>query len=164
MGNSIIRKWSELRGLPVVIPSQGRKVGVVEDFFFKAGTGAIDSLLVQAGIQGYYALPASGIKAVEQDAISLPNEEVLMRALPVLPRGSSLLSYKVVGESGAEVGKVGEIWLGVTPPVALHIAALDIIGLDGKSSSRTRRITGEDVLHFRQNLVVIDDQDARRLR
>ncbi len=33
-----IRKWSELKGLKVAIPSEGRNAGEVEDFYFQPGT------------------------------------------------------------------------------------------------------------------------------
>ena len=32
-----IRRWSELKGLKVTIPSEGRNVGEVEDFYFQPG-------------------------------------------------------------------------------------------------------------------------------
>ena len=164
MDGNVIRKWSELRGLPVTIPSQGREIGVVENFFFKAGTSAIDSLLVQTGLQGYRAVPASGISTIEKDKITLPHQQVLLRAIPVLPTGSELLDYKVVGESGTEVGKVGEIWIAVNPPLTLRVAAIELTQPANKQSGRAKRITDEEILRYQNETIVIDDQDARRLR
>lgn len=157
VNTSNLKKWSTLRGLSVTIPSQGRKAGVVEDFFFKAGTGTVDSLLVNTGLQGLRALPASGISSVTENAVTIPHEEVLIRALPVLPSGNGLLSYKVAGETVGEVGQIGEVVLEITPPV-MRIASLEL------ADKRGKRILGDEVLHYHQGVIVIDDQDARRLR
>jgi sporulation protein YlmC with PRC-barrel domain len=157
MNTSVLKKWSALRGIAVVVPRQGRKVGVVEDFFFKAGTGVVYALLVDTGVEGMRSLPTSGISAVTDDSVAIFNAEMLIRALPPLPTGSSLLSYKVVGESGIEVGTVGEVVLDIEPPV-IRIAALEL------AEKRGKRVLGDEVLHYHQGLIVIDDQDARRLR
>jgi sporulation protein YlmC with PRC-barrel domain len=164
MDTSMFRKWSELRGMAVTIPGEGRKVGVVEDFLFKAGTNEVDSLLVRIARQEQRALSTWGISAIEKDAVTLPHDQVLLTAIPVLPSGNSLLTYKIVGEGGTEVGSVGEIWLAVKPPVAMHIAALDLASPAGKRDGHARRIAGDEVLHYTNDTVVIDDQDARRLR
>ena len=157
VSTSTMKRWSALRGLSVIIPSQGRKAGVIEDFFFKAGTGNVDSFLVNTGLQGLRALPTSGISSVTDTAITIPHEEVLIRALPVLPSGNGLLSYKIAGETVGEVGQVGAVVLEITPPV-MRIAALELAG------KRGLRILGDEVLHYHQGVIVIDDQDARRLR
>lgn len=164
MDTNMFRKWSELRGIAVTIPGEGRKVGVVEDFFFKAGTNEVDSLLIHRGLQGHFSLPARGIRAIEMTAVTLPHEQVLLRVIPILPSGNGLLTYKVVGESGTEVGSVEEVWLAINPPLALRIAALELASPAGKRAGHPRRVGGDEVLHYRNDTVVIDDQDARRLR
>ncbi len=164
MENNTIKKWSTIRGLPVALPSQGRNVGVVADFFFEPGTNAVDALLVQTPLHGMRALPASGISTIEKDKVTIPNEQMLLVALPALASGNALTTYKVVGESGTQVGTVSEVWLGITPLVALRIAALDLVTGPGQSNSRAKRIGEDEILHYSQETVVIDDQDARRLR
>src|SRR5712692_6120363 len=46
--NKLIRKWSDLYGLPVV--TGGKKVGTVEDFYLEPGTNAIRSLRINTGV------------------------------------------------------------------------------------------------------------------
>src|SRR5690349_12944587 len=52
---SSIRNWFDLRGLPVTIPTEGRNVGTVEDFYYKVGTNAIYALRVKVGFSGFKA-------------------------------------------------------------------------------------------------------------
>src|SRR5436305_14144903 len=113
--NQALRRWSELRGLPVTIPSEGRKAGRVEDFYFQTGTNAIYALRVNVGILGYRVLVASAIKTIERDAVTIANEEMLMKEQPggQLPRvsGQRLLSYKVMSENGTFAGTVNDLLL-----------------------------------------------------
>lgn len=159
--NGAIRTWSTMAGLPVTTPTKGQKLGVVEDFYFEAGTNAVDSLMVNTGLLGYRALPVSAIKVVEEEAVIIDTAQAFLRELPPLPTGKSLLTYKVAGESGAEVGSVGEIYLGVVPTVAMRIAGIELASSKGK---RAKRFSADVVLHYRQNTVILDDQDAKRLR
>lgn len=164
MGNDLSRKWSDIRGLALTIPSAGRRVGTVEDFYFKYGTGAIYSLLINIPILGQRALPVTGISTIERDAVTIPNQEVLLTALPPLPKGNNLLTSKVVGESGAVVATVSEVLVGARPPGAMWIAGFELVSASGKPFNRPRRITAMEVLHYRPEMVIITDQDARRLK
>ncbi len=164
MQSNAIKKWSTIRGLPVTIPTQGRTVGTISDFFFKPGTDSVDALLVHIPLQGMRALPSSGITTIEKDKVTIANEEMLLSALPPLSSGNALTSYKVQGESGMQVGFVNEVWLGIALPAALHIAALEIVKERGQSNAQSKRLSGDDILHYKQDCIIIDDQDARRLR
>jgi sporulation protein YlmC with PRC-barrel domain len=159
---STIRKWSDIYNLAVTIPSEGKTAGIVQDFYFKAETNAVYALLVHTRLSGDLALPVIGIKNVGTNAITIPNEEMLLRALPPLPQGKDLRGSKVVSEDGAEVGTIGEVWLAVDPPISMHIVALE---LAGGHASRSRSFSADDVVRYAEdNIVVIYDRIARRLR
>src|SRR5579859_7387144 len=94
-----IRKWSELRGLPVVIPAQGRSTGTVEDFYYKLEINSIYALRIKPSMfgEGYRVLSASAIKSIERDAVNVVSDTMLIAEansghLLELPTGSSLLS------------------------------------------------------------------------
>lgn len=156
-----IRKGSSLLGMPVTTPGGGLKFGVVEDFYFKEGTNALDSFLVNRGLQGYSSLPITAIKTVEPDAVIVDTAQAFINALPPFPTGKKLLTYKVVGESGEAVGNVGEILLAVIPPVAMRIAGIELKNSNGRQG---KRFSADDIIHYRQNMVVLTDQDAKKLR
>jgi len=165
--NQALRRWSELRGLPVTIPSEGRKAGTVEDFYFQTGTNAIYALRVNVGILGYRVLMASAIKTIERDAVTIANEEMLIKQQPggQLPEvsGQSLLSYKVMSENGTFVGTVSDLLLGVVPPVALRVAAFELgSGPEGRFS-RPKIVDADEVVGYQDNVIVILDQVARGL-
>lgn len=156
-----VRKWTDLRGLPVTIPGEGRKVGTVEDFYFKLEVNSVYALRVNAGVYGYRALMASAISAIRPDAVTIPNENMLIDErndgqLPVFPLGSTLFGRKVVSESGAELGIIRNILLAIDPPVALHIESFQ---LDGG-----RIVSAEEVTDYAGDTVFILDQAAKRLR
>src|SRR5258708_11660265 len=111
--NRAIRKWSELEGLPVTLPKGGKKLGTLEDFYFKPGTNSIDSFLVNTGLSGYRSLPITAITEIGRESITIVNEEGFISRLPLFPPGQSLLTYKVESESGIEVGRVGAVLLAV---------------------------------------------------
>lgn len=155
-----IRTWSNLSGMAVVSPTRGYTFGTVEDFYFKAGTNAIDSFLVNRGIQGMKALPVSAIVSVEKDAIVIRNDQAFIGLLPALPTAQKLLDYTVVSESGDTVGAVSEILVGVEPLVATRIVGFDFV----TSGKRKKRFSANDILHYHTNSITITDQDAKKLR
>src|SRR5215470_17424108 len=123
-----LRNWLDLRGLPVIIPREGRRVGIVDDFYYKEGTNAVYALRVKSGFLGFKVLATSAISTIELRAVTVASEQMLIDEsnsgdLTQLPLGSNLLAYKVLSESGAFLGTVGNILLATYPPVALHIAA-----------------------------------------
>ncbi len=155
-----IRSWFELRGLPVTIPGEGRSVGTVDDFYYKAGTNAIYALRVKTGLSGFKALAASAISTIARDTVTVASEEMLIDEsnggdLTDLPLGNNLLFYKVLSESGTSKGTVGNILLATYPPVALRIAAFQLAA--GKTFS------AQEVTQYEKGLIYILDKAAKRL-
>src|SRR5258708_29298094 len=72
-----IRNWLDLRGMPVTIPREGRKVGTVDDFYYK-DTNEVYALRVNAGIYGFKALASSAISTIERNAVTVANAEMLI--------------------------------------------------------------------------------------
>ncbi|HLZ59150.1 MAG TPA: PRC-barrel domain-containing protein [Ktedonosporobacter sp.] len=162
MSNSkAIRPWSEIYSLDIVIPSEGRAVGKVVDFYFKDGTNAIYALCVRTRLQGDLALPVTGIKSIDANAVTIPNEQMLTRALPPLTRAQDLLGRAVVDEKGKNVGSIGEIFLATDPPVALRV-----VGFGRAATNRfsSRKFTADEVIRYDDDAVVIYDAAARRLQ
>jgi uncharacterized protein YrrD len=154
------RSWFELRGLPVTIPGEGRRVGIVDDFYYKDGTNAIYALRVKTGLSGFKALSASAISTIMQNAVTVASEQMLIDEsnggdLTEFPLGSNLLSYNVLSENGTSLGTVGNILLATNPPVALRIAAFQIAG--GKTFS------AQEVTSYGKSEIYILDKVARRL-
>jgi hypothetical protein len=139
-------------------------VGKVKDFYFKPGTNSVDAFLVDTGLLGYRALPITAIKDVGRESITMVNAEGLISQLPPFPLGQSLLSSKVVSESGKEVGRIGSLSLAVDPPEALRIAGFELAPDVSKRTKSPRRFDANDVLDYMKNSIIISDQDARRLR
>src|SRR5436853_414460 len=157
--NEIVRKWSEIRGRKVMLPSEGRAVGTVVDFYFKPETNYVDALCVRTRLQGDLALPATGISSIGKDAITIPNAQVLLRALPPFPKGENLLSRKVSGERGADLGTVGDVLIGFRPPV-LWIAGFELT----KGRHSLKVLDADDVMEYREDALVVQEQAARSLR
>ena len=157
-----IRHWSELRGLPVVIPSQGRSAGTVEDFYYKLETNSIYALRVKSSTFGDGAriLSASAIKSIERDAITIDNNNMLIAEvnsghLLELPTGSSLISHVVKNEDGDEIGRVGSVLVATDPPVALRIAAYQL--------ENGRQFSANEVTEYDGNVIYILNKAASRL-
>ena len=158
-----IRKWSELKGLKVAIPSEGRNAGEVEDFYFQPGTNSIYALSVRTRLSGIMALPASAIKEIVSDAVIIDSEQMLSRRIPPFTTGTTLLSSKVRGEDGKEVGIIADILIGVIPPVALHVAGFEVADASGKRSNRRKVLDADAVTHYGEGNLLVDNQTARRL-
>ena len=155
-----IRNWFDLRGLPVNIPSEGRSIGTVEDFYYKVGTNAIYALRIKTGLSGFRALAASAISTIEQNAVTIASEEMLIDEsnggdLTELPLGNNLLAYNVLSESGTSLGTIESILLATYPPVALRIAAFQLAG--GKTFS------AKEVTDYGRGEIYILDKVAKRL-
>lgn len=155
-----VRTWSNLSGMAVMSPTRGYTFGVVEDFFFKAGTNAIDSFLVNRGIQGLKALPVTAIVSIEKDAMIIRNDQAFIGLLPGLPTAQKILDYTVMSENGDEVGAVSEILVAVDPLVATRVIGFDFI----TRNKHKKRFSANDILHYRANSIIITDQDAKKLR
>jgi len=155
-----IRNWFDLRGLPVTVPSEGRRVGTVDDFYYKAGTNAIYALRIKTGLSGFKALAASAISTIEQIAVTVASEEMLIDEsnggdLTDLARGNNLLTYRVLSGSGTSLGTIENILLGTYPPVALRIAAFQLAG--GKIFS------AKEVTSYGRGEIYILDKVAKKL-
>jgi len=155
-----IRNWFDLRGLPVTIPSEGRSVGTVDDFYYKAGTNAIYALRVKTGLSVFKALTASAISTIDQNAVTIASQEMLIDEsnggdLTDLPLGNNLLGYNVLSESGTSLGTIESILLATYPPVVLRISAFQLAG--GKTFSAM------EVTRYERGELYILDKVAKRL-
>lgn len=158
--DGIVRTWSTLSGMAVVSQTRGYTFGVVEDFFFKAGTNAIDSFLVNRGVQGLKALPVTAIVSIEKDVVIIRNDQAFIGLLPGLPTAQKLLDYSVMSENGEAIGAVNEILVAVDPTVATRVIGFDFV----TSDKRKKRFSANDILHYHSNAIIISDQDAKKLR
>ncbi len=157
------RKWSDVYKLDVTVPSEGKTLGQVEDFYFQEGTNAIYALSVGTRLDGDFSLPVSGIKSIEVDRITLPNAQMLLRATPPFTRGTSLLERKVVGEGGNELGVIKEVLLAIDPPGTLRVVGYEVMR---GNSNRARIFTADGVAHYDDdsNTVIVYDHTAKALR
>ncbi|HVB71976.1 MAG TPA: hypothetical protein VNE38_00325 [Ktedonobacteraceae bacterium] len=155
-----IRDWFDLRGLPVTIPSQGRSVGTVEDFYYQLEINSIYALRVKVGVLGYRALSSSAIASIARDAVTIASDTMLIDEsngghLTQLPMSGSLLSSIVKSESGDMLGKVSGILLATAPPITLRIVAYRLD--NGKT------ISANEVTDYDGNVMYILNKAARRL-
>ena len=155
-----MRNWSELRGLPVVIPREGRSLGTVEDFYYKLETNSVYALRVKVGILGYRVLSASAIGTIERASITIASDSMLIEEansghLLELPTSSSLLSSVVKSENGDALGKVSGILLATDPPVALRIA--------GYQLDNGKQFSANEVTDYDGNVIYILNKAASNL-
>ena len=157
-----IRKWTDIRGLAVVALDTGLKAGTVDDFYFETESNVVRGLRVKTGFSGHKELPTNGISAITRDAITTANQERVIEEshdgrIPTLPLGQSLLSCKVMSESGDLLGTVGNIVLNTYPPIALRVTAFELAG------GHHRTFSAQEVTHYGQDVIVILNQVARQL-
>lgn len=164
MANKVtVRKWSKLYGLPITIPSEGRQVGILENFYYEPDSGSISSLLVAGALQQKFALSSRYILSIEPGAITIPNANVLIERKPDLPSGHKLLQLRVVGESGLVAGTVGEILIGVVPPTALRVSAFIIADARAGVYSRSKSFTTNNIIRYEPDRIIVSDQVANKL-
>jgi uncharacterized protein YrrD len=157
----MVRSWFELRGLPVTIPSEGRSVGTIEDFYYKLEVNSVFALRVKIALSGYHLLIPGMIRSIEPDAITIASDMALIEEshggqISAYPLGSALLSRQVMSENGRSLGAVSDLLLDTAPPVALRIAAFK---LDGNGI-----FSANEVTDYNDNGIVILDKAANRLR
>lgn len=157
-----MRKWSELRELKVVVPSEGKIVGNVSDFLFKAGTNAVYALRIHTRVNGDYTLPVTGIKSIEDDCITILNAQMLSKAMPAIAQGHSLITRKVISEKGNEIGTVKDVLLGIEPIVAMRVAGIEVS--NGSSKHHRHGFTADAVTRYEDGTIFIDDKLARKLK
>ncbi len=157
------RRWSELHQLNVVDPNQGKILGQVEDFFVQEGTNAIYALSVHTRLYGDLTLPVTGIKAVEDERVTVKNAQMLLKAVPPFLHGHSLIARKVVGEKGNLVGSVKDLILGVEPPATMRIAAFELA--NGVSGRHKHIFTADSLARYddKHEALIVDDKVAKHL-
>jgi len=161
--NTGVRRWAQLRGLAVMIPSEGKKAGTVDDFYFDTESSEIYALRVKIGLAGYCALTSNAISTIEPDKVTIANPQMLIDErhdgrLPVLRLGNSLPSYKVMSESGKFLGTVGNILLATDPPVALRITGFELAG-----GRRNQTFSAHEITGYGHDDITILDQVAKKL-
>lgn len=154
--------WDELRGLPVNVVHEGRTLGLVEGFYYQTETHSINALRVNAGLRGHCILLASAIASLDRNRVALANEQMLIAetnagSLQQLPLGDQLTGYKVTTESGRQLGTISRLLVGIYPPIALRISALEVNG------NRSTPISAGEITRFNDNEVVITDQAGRNI-
>ena len=159
-GKNSFRKWTDMRGIAVTIPAEGKTVGTVEDFFFDTESNEVYALFVKAGVYGYRALTSNAISTIERDAVTIANDQMLIDPnhdgrLGALYLGHELLSYKVKDEKGNQLSTVSDVVLATYPPVALRVAAFE--------SASGRTIDANEVAVYERDAIVLMAQAARRL-
>jgi len=159
--NSSIMRWSALHNLPVRIPSEGVTIGTVEDFYFKPDTNAVYALGVRLRLLGDRSLPVTGIRSIGPDGVMIPSAEMLLERLPPLPTGQSLVSAKLMSESGRDLGMMKEIVLGIEPVIAMRIAGFEMLMHGGRQS---QTVGADAVGRYNDGTVVLTDAAAKRFR
>ncbi len=165
-----LRKWSALRGIAVVALSNGKKIGSCDDFYFEPQTQSIFALQVKTGLLSHKVVPAASINTVGQDAITVPNEEVLRDVLDdarraTLLSGEGLRNYRVMSAGGTLVGTLGDALLDTSTPGALRVAAFEMSGgLREHISGKFPTFAASQVLNYGQDVLVIPDEVAQSLR
>jgi uncharacterized protein YrrD len=157
-----IRKWSELQGLKVAIPSEGKNAGTIEDFYFQPGTNSIYAFSVHTHLAGIKALPANVIKDIVNDAVIIDSELMLTTRIPPFLLGSTLLNSTVKGENDKEVGTITEVLIGTIPVNALRVVGYEVTEKSNHRSNRHKILGADAVLHYDENLIVIDNQTVSK--
>lgn len=158
-----VRKWSELYHAKITIPSEGRQVATLEDFYYEPDSSLIKAFLVRDRLQQEHILPNGYILAVEQNTITIPNANVIVERRPDLPTGHKLLNLSIVSESGEEVGTVGEILIGTIPTTAIRIVAITLSNYRSGLLGGPKYLTANNIVNYNQDQVVIFDQVAKQL-
>jgi sporulation protein YlmC with PRC-barrel domain len=161
VSNQTTIKWSDLYNLDVIVPSEGKSLGKVEDFLFKEGTNAVYALYIRTRLHGAVSLPVTGIVAIEKDRVAIRNPQMLAKAIPPLGRGQTLLARKVIGAKGSELGTIKDVVISVDPPTTMHVAGFEML-----QGSSTRNFNAAIVSHYdsEDNTIVIYDQSTKKMR
>ncbi|HEY0757317.1 MAG TPA: PRC-barrel domain-containing protein [Ktedonobacteraceae bacterium] len=151
--------WSEISDRPVYLAGQGRQIGLVDDFYYDPDTQSITALRVKTHLNGSRVLLASAIALIDLAGVTIANQNMLIDEANAghiyqLPRGQQLLGSRVVSEQGRELGVVGSLLLGVSPPVALRISAIDL------RSRGSRRISAHALLSIEEGTLVVMEQEG----
>ncbi|MGB8344899.1 MAG: PRC-barrel domain-containing protein [Ktedonobacteraceae bacterium] len=164
---SSLRKWALIQGLPVIALNSTLTVGIIEDFYFEPDTNAVRAFRVKRGILGYRSVPANAIAGIERDRVTVINDQMVVeedhdRRLSQLPLGHDLFAYKVMSESGAALGIISNIILDTQPPIALRIAAYEIVAENGRG--RGKMLNADEVTLYEDRTMYVLDTAAKALR
>ena len=164
-----LKKWSALRGLAVVSVSDGKKIGSCEDFYFEPQAQRVYGLRVKTGLLSHKVVPVASINAVGQDAITIPNEDVLrsesdLEGVPNLLSSEGLKNYRVMSVGGTLVGSLGNVLLDTSTPNALRVAEYELSGgIREQLSGKYPTFAASQVVSFGQDVLVIPDEVAQSL-
>lgn len=164
---SSLRKWALIQGLPIIALDSTLTAGIIEDFYFEPDTNAVRAFRVKRGILGYRSVPANVIVSIERDRITVANDQMVVeedhdRRLSQLPLGHELFGYKAVSESGHALGTVSNIILDTQPPIALRIAAYEIVAENGRG--RGRMLNADEISLYEDRTIYVLDSAAKALR
>jgi uncharacterized protein YrrD len=163
------RKWSELKGIAVVSLADGRKVGTCDDFYFEPDTQRVYALRIKTGLLSHKFLPAANISAIGNDAITTPDEELLLKELAderkaTIVSGENLGNYRVMSVSGTIVGTIGSVLLDTSTPNEPHLATFELTGgLLERLGGRYPSFAAAQVVRYGQDVLIIPDEVAQSL-
>lgn len=164
-----VRKWSDIRGLSVVVIDNGSKAGTIDDFYFQPQNHSVQALQVKTGLFGHRILPTGNITALGRDAVTIANESLLVHEqdqseLIQLPMGRSLLSYRILSESGSLIGAVGSILLDISTPTQLRVDAYELADtMKSRLTGQHFIISASHVVHYGQDVIVVTNDVAEAL-
>lgn len=156
MANEVLY-WSDLINQPVQIAGQGRLAGRIVDFYYDPDGQSIPALRVVTGLYGSRVLLSSAIQTIGADGVTIANQNMLIDEtnaghLYHLPLAEQLIGASVVNERGQELGAVSQVLLGIYPPVALRISALEV----GRHPAR--RISAHEILRIERGKLTVIEQ------
>lgn len=165
-----LRKWSELHGIAVVSIASGKKVGTVENFYFDPNTNEVPAFVIRLGLFSKRVLLTKSITAIGADAITFPDENLLIKEnedkqLGDLSLGHGLLSYRILSEGGNVVGNVGNILLDTATASAPRVHSFELAGgLRSYISGKYPSFDANQVTRHGKDVMVIPDMVADELQ
>lgn len=164
-----VRKWSDLKGMSVVVIDNGSKAGTIDDFYFQPQNHSIQALQIKTGIFGHRVLPSSGVTALGRDAATIATESLLVHEqsqgeLAQLPLGRSLLAYRILSENGVFIGAVGDILIDASTPAQLRVDAYELADtMHTRLTGRHFIISSSHVIRYGHDVIVVTNDVADAL-
>jgi sporulation protein YlmC with PRC-barrel domain len=75
-----------------------------------------------------------------------------------LPTGNRLPGFRILTERGEEVGRVRDLRLGVSPPVALRISSFEL------ENRKARRLSAHEITSFGDDSLTVMNQVGEAIR
>lgn len=158
-----IKRWDDIKGMPVVGLKHGEKLGTVEDFYFDPSTFYIYALVVQTDPFTSMVLHTADIEGIGEDAITTPSQNELQDKsqdpqISMLKLGKDLLSRKIISAAGNEVGKVGNLLIATAPPNEIRITAVELTGgiLEDLGFQAPKYISTQEIQYGTDALIIPD--------